>query len=183
MGCIDMFKNTAYAVLGILAMEPMSGYDIKKTLNESTQHFWNESPGQIYPALKTALTAGLISAQEENGGRSKITYAITAAGRDVLRQWLNETPAKFTQRNELLLKVFLGSNTDQETILNYLQEHLHQTQAKLRVYQQIEKKIQGYLEDQLDGAKYWYITLRYGIRSLQNSIEWSQESVSFLNNN
>jgi PadR family transcriptional regulator AphA len=30
----------------------MSGYDIRKTVQESIRFFWSESYGQIYPALK-----------------------------------------------------------------------------------------------------------------------------------
>jgi len=36
-------------LLGVLAIEPMSGYDLGLTIRQSVGHFWNESYGQIYP--------------------------------------------------------------------------------------------------------------------------------------
>jgi DNA-binding PadR family transcriptional regulator len=36
----------------MLSLRPMSGYDIRKTVQESIRFFWSESYGQIYPALK-----------------------------------------------------------------------------------------------------------------------------------
>lgn len=44
-------NRTKYIVLGILALEPSTGYAINKMIKSSTNHFWNESPGQIYPAF------------------------------------------------------------------------------------------------------------------------------------
>lgn len=178
-----MFKSTVYTVLGMLAMKPMSGYEIKKSIDESTHFFWNESPGQIYPALKCAQENNLISSKQQKGTRNKTTYRITDAGRKELREWLSHAPEKFTQRNELLLKVFFGNNTDQKVILNYLHESLHQMQIKLRLYKEIEAMTQQHLKDKTDGAKYWHITIQFGLRSLQASIDWAKDSIRFLEMN
>ncbi len=46
-------QNTSkYAVLGMLSIGPMSGYDIKKLIGETVGHVWSESYGQVYPALR-----------------------------------------------------------------------------------------------------------------------------------
>ncbi|WP_431606966.1 PadR family transcriptional regulator [Paenibacillus thiaminolyticus] len=37
---------------------PRSGYDIRKQFQASLRHFWSESYGQIYPALKELLWQG-----------------------------------------------------------------------------------------------------------------------------
>ena len=54
---------TGHVVLGMLAMEPRSGYDIKQLADVSTRHFWAISYGQIYPELRRLLAAGLITDQ------------------------------------------------------------------------------------------------------------------------
>ena len=38
---------TAYVILGMLSWWPMSGYDIKATVDKSTRFFWAASYGQI----------------------------------------------------------------------------------------------------------------------------------------
>ena len=51
---------TAYVILGMLALGPRSGYDIKQFADFSTRHFWATSYGQIYPELKRLTEAGLV---------------------------------------------------------------------------------------------------------------------------
>ena len=55
-------QSTDFALLGLLSIEPMSGYDIRQNFQESLNFFWNESYGQIYPALKRLLARGFITA-------------------------------------------------------------------------------------------------------------------------
>lgn len=50
--------NTMFAVLGVLTKGVYSGYDIKKHFSGSLHHFWSESYGQIYPALKELVAQG-----------------------------------------------------------------------------------------------------------------------------
>lgn len=178
-----MFKSTVYTILGILAMEPMSGYEIKKTIDESIHFFWNESQGQIYPALKQAVEAHLIKIEETAGARGKTIYSINQEGREVLDEWLQQSPTKLTQRNELLLKVFFGNNTNPEIISEHMISNLLNMRQKLRIYQGIEQKLLEHLAQKVAGAKYWIVTVRYGIKSLEASISWAEESIKFLASN
>ena len=41
---------TGRVILGMLAVEPRSGYDIKAIVDHSTRFFWAASYGQIYPS-------------------------------------------------------------------------------------------------------------------------------------
>src|SRR6267378_1332508 len=43
---------TPNALLGLLSLGSMSGYDIRQLISQSIGHFWSESYGQIYPGLK-----------------------------------------------------------------------------------------------------------------------------------
>jgi DNA-binding PadR family transcriptional regulator len=42
-------SKTKYPILGLLAEQPMSGYDIKKLVDVRFSFFWNESYGQSIP--------------------------------------------------------------------------------------------------------------------------------------
>src|SRR5438132_1157029 len=44
-------RSTPYAVLGMLSLAPMSGYDIRKESETSIGYFWSESYGQLSPAM------------------------------------------------------------------------------------------------------------------------------------
>src|SRR3989442_15455545 len=84
-----------YAVLGLLTIEPMSGYDIRKFVRETLNYFWNESYGRIYPILGELLKERLATKRvcKQNGKPDRHVYCITGLGRSALKQWLR-TPAQ-----------------------------------------------------------------------------------------
>ena len=102
--------KTRYALLGILTFGPSSGYDIKKSMENSTDHFWREGDGSIYPILKQLLDEGLVTCELANteSDKPKKVYTITSDGQQELEDWLVEDPILLPQRNELMLKVFFG---------------------------------------------------------------------------
>ena len=55
-----ILRQTDYVILGLLAEQPLSGYQIKKIVDIRFQFFWSESFGQIFPALKSLALAGLV---------------------------------------------------------------------------------------------------------------------------
>ena len=66
---------TGRVILGFLAVEPRSGYDIKEQVDKSTRFFWAASYGQIYPELKRLAGDGL-----RGGGRVR---RASAGGRSI----------------------------------------------------------------------------------------------------
>ena len=81
--------NPRLFVLGMLAREPMHGYQIRKALADSRTDTWAEVlAGSIYHALAAMEREGMVSVQEvqATGARSRSVYRITRAGRAELRR-------------------------------------------------------------------------------------------------
>ena len=98
-------------ILGLLAHENLTGYDIKKRIDSSIRFIWKGSSGSIYPALNAMEKEGLVQkvrSSEEMKGREKIPYEITADGKKALISWLEDSKAVNDLKYETLLKVFLG---------------------------------------------------------------------------
>src|SRR6478735_5973034 len=95
-----------YAVLGLLARRPSTGYELTQTFDRSLSTSWHAGHSQIYPELAKLEAAGLISLVGEGARRSK-TYDITDAGRTELRRWLVEAEPDRSQRSESGLRLFL----------------------------------------------------------------------------
>lgn len=53
-------RQTEYVILGLLSESPLTGYQIKRIIDVRFHFFWNESYGQLYPALKSLNATGLI---------------------------------------------------------------------------------------------------------------------------
>ncbi|GAA1996356.1 hypothetical protein GCM10009799_23780 [Nocardiopsis rhodophaea] len=78
--------SLSYALLGMLAYEPFSGYDLKKRFDgELGEYAWHAPHTRIYPELVKLADEGLIEVTDE-GARGRRTYAATEAGRAELRQ-------------------------------------------------------------------------------------------------
>ena len=41
-----------YILLGLLNYQPMTGYDLKQTIDHSVSHFWHAYHSQIYTQLR-----------------------------------------------------------------------------------------------------------------------------------
>src|SRR5262245_35765978 len=115
-------NKTSYAILGMLAFDPMSGYAIRQLMQQSTSNFWSESDGQLYPALKKLTALELISCKSDKASaREKKIYRITAKGLTELKKWLTQEPETHIIRNELMLKLFFGANVSPEINLTHIQ--------------------------------------------------------------
>ncbi|MBI2681690.1 MAG: PadR family transcriptional regulator, partial [Acidobacteriales bacterium] len=100
-------QSTPFAILALLTLKPMSGYELKKLMQGSIAHFWTESYGQIYPALRKLASECLAQRKTErsSGKPERQVYRITTKGRTVLRRWLESEPRVQPPRSELLLKL------------------------------------------------------------------------------
>jgi PadR family transcriptional regulator AphA len=98
-----------FAVLGLLEDGPASGYALTARFEKSLQRFaWTARQSHIYPELGRLAEDGLIEVAEE-GARGRRTYAITAAGRDALHEWLLSPPKPRAVRDEQILRLCLIS--------------------------------------------------------------------------
>src|SRR5262249_14737852 len=102
-------------VLGLLALGPLSGYDIKATVDRSTRCFWAASYGQIYPELRRLEAEGLIAGEDApTGGRGRRVYELTDAGRKALEEWLLHPTSTVELRDESLLRLFFADALPRE---------------------------------------------------------------------
>ena len=102
-------KPTAvtWAILGLLAKQPRSGYDLKRSIDRTIRHFWAASYGQIYPELKRLEEAGWIVGAD-GGSRARRVYRATPAGRAALVDWLHGEETRIELRDESLLRLFFA---------------------------------------------------------------------------
>jgi DNA-binding PadR family transcriptional regulator len=66
------------AILGLLAEEPMHGYQVIQRLDERSRGMWRPSAGSVYPTLQQLEDEGLVKGEERDGRK---VYALTAEGR------------------------------------------------------------------------------------------------------
>jgi PadR family transcriptional regulator, regulatory protein AphA len=130
---------TGRVILGVLAVEPRSGYDIKSLTDKSTRFFWAASYGQIYPELKRLSERGLVKGSDESqGGRKRTVWHITSAGRKAFARWLSDREQTHELRDEGLLKLFFAGEAGKEELEAVLREKRAAHAAALEELRAIE---------------------------------------------
>ena len=110
-----------WAVLGLIALEPRSGYDIKRIVDRTIRHFWAASYGQIYPELARLEQAGWITgADASRGERTRRLFTITREGEQALDGWLQGRETRIEMRDESLLRLFFADARPDELGLGLL---------------------------------------------------------------
>jgi PadR family transcriptional regulator, regulatory protein AphA len=174
-------NRTMYAVLGFLSRRPMSGYDLKKAIEQSVGNFWKESYGQLYPILGRLSDEGLAKRVESKGAgkRARHVYSITPAGRQALRRWLEDSTDPQPVRNELLLKLFFGRRGDPGWSKREVERTRRRLAADLERYEKIHERLSREHSSDPD-YEYWLITLRYGERDTRAQLDWCDETLAVL---
>ncbi len=175
-------NKSRYAVLGMLSLGPMSGYDIKKVIEESISNFWQESYGQIYPMLKQLREEGLTTShiEKQEGRPDRYVYALTDKGWDELRRWLIEPVEYQIGRNELLLKLFFSSSAPVPNALEHLERYRQLQLNMLKHYEAVEEVVKAATRGGNPHGPYWSITLSYGKHTAQAMLAWCDETIETL---
>ena len=170
--------KSRYAILGMLSICPMSGYDIKKTIEESISNFWRESYGQIYPILKKSIAEHLVTktVERQPGKPDRHVYELTQKGRQELQRWLSEAVVPKVQRNEFLLKLFFGEEVTATTNLKHVEKYREMQLRLLEKYAALEKEIKSkYRGD--PNSSYWLMTLQYGKSTSNALVKWCDQTL------
>jgi DNA-binding PadR family transcriptional regulator len=174
-------NRTAYAILGLLSHEPLSGYDLRKRIEATLGLFWNAGFGQIYPALKSLSEGGLVvGTAEKSGGRpEKTVYRLTAKGRRELRQWLEEPAAREYVRYEVLLKLFFGRLVGRERSLATIREFRARYAGQAEALEEYAEELRRVLPESEDHL-YYLLTVRFGLQVYRAYLTWADEAAALL---
>ncbi len=177
-------NKSKYAIMGLLTISPMSGYDIKKKIERSTSNFWNESYGQIYPILKKLVAQGLATqaVEEQLGKPDRHIYELTEKGQQELQSWLIEPVEPQVERIEILLKLFFGQQVAVADNIRHVEQFRELQEKSLQKYQAMEQEMQ---EKGIDNPNfpYWLMTASYKLHVTKALIDWCDETLAKLKKN
>jgi DNA-binding PadR family transcriptional regulator len=174
-------NKTRYALLGLLSISPMSGYDMKKFTDISLGYFWSENYGHIYPILRKLEGEGLIRKHTEHtrGKPDRNVFRLTAKGEKELDAWLELPAEKHPIRDEFLLKLFFGRRIPRVTVEKALMEERKQIEAYLAELEAIETRVTADYSGRAD-LPYWLMTLDFGKAFAKMIGDWCGECIGKL---
>jgi DNA-binding PadR family transcriptional regulator len=122
-------SDLEYVVLGLISVEPQSGYSIISTFETGQFQRWSASPGSIYPMLKRLEQSDYVEGNLEgvHETRPRKMYSLTPKGEDGLDAWIRAAPTKqeiSELRDVMLLKFLFSENRlSHEEVLAWLDRY------------------------------------------------------------
>jgi DNA-binding PadR family transcriptional regulator len=112
-----------FIVLGFLLLRPMTGYELKTTMDATTGHFYRSSFGGIYPSLKKLARAEYVAvAQSTASGKLKKIYRPLPPGKKAFQVWLKKAPDIVRAPGSILIKMFFLGLGDRQAASSLAQE-------------------------------------------------------------
>ena len=167
-------------ILGLLAHEDLTGYDIKKRIDGAISFFWKGSFGSIYPALSDMEKQGLVKRMKADSSscREKIVYQITRKGNDTLKSWLNEEKVTNDLKYETLLKLYFGGSEDRSVTIRNIEIFEEEIKGNLEVLKIYKENLEKALnqEDHI----HFYLTVTFGIETYEAYLRWANKAKKIL---
>jgi DNA-binding PadR family transcriptional regulator len=158
-----------HALLGLLAEQPASGYDLLKRFETGLSLVWPAQKSQVYGELAKLSENGLIEITG-TGARQRREYGITDAGRAELRHWLTEPGLDLAFRSAALLRVFFLWTLTREEGVDYLEKFTSTNRDRVAALEAIRDNAE-WIGDPVQVCG-WLI-LEYGLRGSKTSADWA----------
>jgi len=169
-----------FAVLGMLKLRPMTGYEIKQAYQQGPANFMPISFGQIYPALAKLEKEKMARQDKQPGSRGSIRYFITNKGEEALREWLfsPRDPANYRM---LLLRLFFAAPHELAGLLGPVETFRKEEQARLAHYGDTRKWLDD-AQARNPRRPIWKLVLEYGVLQSECRVRWAERALAFMTN-
>jgi len=130
-----------YAILGLLNLRPLTGYDIKKMFAGSAVIYWSGNNNQIYTTLVKLHENELVTLEVElhADSPSRKIYSISAKGQAELKKWLLSEPEPPQLKNSFLIQLAWAdqlSPDELDTLLGKYESEMQMQVSMLRTQEQ-----------------------------------------------
>ena len=139
-----------FGILGLLAEQPLHGYDVKNRFESLLGGSWEVNFGQVYSTLQRLERDGLIEADGERGDRGKLAYRLTAGGRKTLVDWLSRPESEPQQlREEIYVKLLLNTRLADGRLDDLLKAQRRVYMQRLKDLAELEQRARRERRDDL----------------------------------
>jgi DNA-binding PadR family transcriptional regulator len=163
-----------FAILGLVEQQgPMSGYDIKQTIERSIFYIWNVTGAQIYNALRDMREKGLLSAETvaQDGRPDKRMHQITDDGRAALVGEADAPIRDEALRDKVLLRVFFGNQADPEAMAREIEAYMARIHQEIDYLESVERRVLANPGSQHAARHFQLLSLRLKVAQLRGMEE------------
>lgn len=170
-----------HAILGFVNYKPITGYDLKKVLDASINHFWPANQSQIYRTLARLAEKGHVEIEfvQQRDLPNRKLYHITEEGQSEFRRWVGDAPAQEIFREPFLVQCFFLGALSDEGVLEVLEAKAQELREWLVEFGRMAEAMNsgdldpGSARDQF----FWCLPLDRGLWHVQSTLDWTEETI------
>ena len=165
-----------YAILGILSDRSVTGYDLKKIIQELPFMYWSGNNNQIYKSLVELLHEGLVTNEvhHQESSPSKKIYTITQEGLDELKDWVRTSPEPPELKKSFLIQLAWSDQLSTEELNTLLSGYENEIRMQI-LMQQEKKRRQPFSPGRSPReVQLWNLIYDNLISSYENELNWVQ---------
>jgi DNA-binding PadR family transcriptional regulator len=168
-----------FALLGLLTIQPSSGYDLKRVITRSTYFIWNATGPQIYNTLHNLREEGYITSETlpQKGKPDKQIHTITANGRAALKKFMSKPIRASITRDEVLLRIFFGNLASKNVMKRELESYLDRVREERAFMEATKARIEARPAKKHEARRFQLLSLQIKVAQYR---AMEQELVSFL---
>lgn len=177
-----------YFILGLLRMEPRTGYEIKKFLDAEGRFARARAPlSQIYTTLKRMLENGWVEYEEvQREGKPDLKiYHNSEAGNAALLEYLNSPlePSFRYMESDIRNRIIFAYLVEPETIIEQLHTELEYRKEQIAAFRNRDRTVQtttlsdcerAYAQELMDKLH------SYGAKSIDDYVLWLEEMIDYF---
>lgn len=140
-------SDVEVALLGLLSIRPMTGYEIRKSYARGLEPWWETPRTQIYPKLRELARRGLVDDEVviQHGRPNKKVYAILPAGTEALTRWLAAEISWPEMKHHMMLRLFLGNLLPLDTVKQLLGDYRDRMAARASALREAHERFSASL--------------------------------------
>lgn len=167
-----------YALLGMLSCRPMTGYDLKKVMQESAFMHWSGNNNQIYKALLALEDEGWVlgEVRHQEGAPSKKIYTITQEGVRELKNWLMSAPEPPESRKTFLIQLICADALSPDELIAMIGAYENEVRMQLVIQQEKMRRGSGFAARTPREALLWQLADENVLAALRTELDWIQET-------
>jgi PadR family transcriptional regulator, regulatory protein AphA len=165
------------AILGILSYKSLTGYDLKKIIQESPFMHWSGNNNQIYKSLVELLNEGFLTNEvhHQESSPSKKIYTITEEGRAALKNWVLSPPEPPEFKKTFLIQLAWADQLNTAELNTLLTGYENEVRMQIVIHE--EKKRRAIFSPARTTKEVYLWSMIYDnlIASYKNELDWIQK--------
>jgi len=166
-------------LVGLVAGEPQSGYQLRKTLNDTPAGVYRPSPGALVPALRRLEQRGLMRVETttSSGRRTRRVYHLTRAGRAEHLAWVRQPVDPATVGKDLGLHLMRFVMMEDVLPLTEVRAFLQSLADALEAF---IVAVERYCRSEALPGRHPKLALQHGVEVHRASLNWTKATIAFL---